>query len=538
MSPEGKYSLLPYALLLSAVCLLYGNTLFGGFVWDDNLFTSNQVYWSFDFGKIFFSLANGLEYQPVRDLTYLFDIAVWRGSSFGFHLTNLLLFVATVILAYRVAGEIQSLSGKPDSATPGWFVPFFAATLFAVHPQKSEVVAWITQRNTLLATFFFLLSICFFSSYLEKDEKKSFLFSLLAFFPAILSKATVVILPLLLLFLMVFKRRGGWRQGSFWLSLAPFFALSGGGAALHIAIARKTTVISSAYYGPFSERLAVAAQIPFFYLKKSLLPIDISAFYAENFSTSIGSARVLTSAALLIAFIALAFLLRRRFPEILLGGGWFAITLLPVSNLFATSPVTADRYLFLPSFGLAFTAASLMSRIRLPLKLTISILLLLISLLASVTFRQNRIWHDDISLWSETSRRSPQVSGVWFNLGRALHRTPQLSMALEAYLRAIKLDPFDIRPLDNAATLFPSTRGSIRERHELVRSLVEQMPGYPAGLPQIGDTPLEWRDPDAAEELFLYLLAAEPQSRHLRLATANFYRKMGANDRAEAILRR
>jgi tetratricopeptide (TPR) repeat protein len=327
------------------------------------------------------------------------------------------------------------------------------------------------------------------------------------------------------------------RLGGFWYALAPFFALAAVGAAFHLSIAKKTTVISAAYYGEFSERLGVALQIPFFYLGKFFLPTGISPFYAENFETSLLAPRTLLSALFLAGIALLLWLLRKKYPELLLGSGWFAITLLPVSNLFATSPVAADRYLFLPSFGLAFALVSMAGRITLPSPVKVSIAALILALLATVTFRQNRIWHDEISLWSETARRSPQVAGVWFNLGRALQKTPQLSFALEAYLRAIKLDPADIKPLDNAAALFPATRGSIRERHDLVMSLAEQMPDYPAGLEQIGNVQREWRYPDAAEELFFYLLAADPNSKHLRLAMANFYRKMGANDRAEAILR-
>lgn len=532
MSPEGKNIFIPYALLIAVTVMLYGNTLSGGFVWDDGLFTANQVYWSFDFGKIFFSLANGLEYLPIRDLSYLFDIAVWRGTPFGFHLTNLLLFAVIVILVHQLAGRLTLFFSSADNSAPQWFVPLLTALFFAAHPLKSEVVAWITQRNTLLATLFFLVSLSCFFRYLEKDEKKMLAVSLAAFILALLSKAIVVTLPLLLLFFMVLKDSAAWRQGKFWTTLAPFFVLSGAAVALFLAIARQTSVISAAYYGSFSERLAVAVQIPAFYLKKTLLPTDLSAFYAENFAQSLYSSAVLLSALLLALLTAVAWLLRKKCPEIILGGGWFIITLLPVSNLFATSPVAADRYMFLPSFGLAFTAAALLGRLRLPLQGLIVLPLLILSVFAALTFRQNRLWHDDISLWRHVSGRSPGIAGVWYNLGRALHRTPQLSLALEAYLHACKLDPADLKSLDNAASLFPSSRGSIAARHELVKALADQLPPYPAGLSLIGYTAGEWQHPDAAEELFLYLLSADRQSVMLQLALANLYRKLGAFERA------
>ena len=516
--------------LLVAVCLaVFGNSLSGGFVWDDNLFSANQVYWGYDLKTIFLGLANGLEYQPVRDLTFLFDILVWRGSTFGFHLSNLLIFTAATLLVMRLAERLCRRC-LPDSASS--LIPFVTALIFAVHPLKSEVVAWVTQRNTLLATLFFLLATLLFIRWQEEGGNRLLAYSCSVFLLAVFSKATVVVLPLLLAFLLM----TGKAEKKNWLALLPFLAVAALGAGLHLTIAGKSSVISASYIGSFQERIAVAMQIPFFYLKQTVFPANISAFYVDDFSRSLSSPGPLLAALALVMLAGLVWLLRRKLPEVTIGFGWFIITLLPVSNLFATSPVVADRYLFLPSAGLAFMLAALLSRLFRTTSAHLAVCGVLLLPLSVMTVKQNKVWHDDITLWSATAKHSSGVAGVWFNLGRALHRTPQLSLALEAYLRAVKLNPADIMALDNAASLFPSTRGSIRERHPLVRSLAEQLPDYPAGLEQIGGVPLAWRYPDAAEELFLYLLAADPQSRHLRHALASFYRKMGAEDRAAAIL--
>ena len=521
------------AAVLALLCVIFfGNALLGGFVWDDNLFSANQVYWNFDLRTILFGLANGLEYQPVRDLTYLWDILVWRGSPWGFHLTNLLLFIAVTLLVQRLAVALYSRFINGSQASLG---PFITALLFAVHPLRSEVVAWVTQRNTLLATLFFLLATILFLRW--QAEKKGLLLgvSCICFSLALLAKATVVVLPLLLVLLLLVRKDGEKRTPAEWLALIPFAIIAAAGAALHLTIAGRTTVITATYFGSVQERLAVALQIPFFYLKQTLLPTAISAFYVDGFSRSLVSPGSLAAALALIITLCACVALLQRLPELALGFGWFIITLLPVSNLFATSPVIADRYLFLPAVGLAFAITVLMERLLQGNGKLLCVAALVAVPLGGMTFAQNRIWHDDISLWSATASRSPQVAGVWFNLGRAWHRTPELSMALEAYLRGVSLDPSDIRSLENAAAIFPSTRGALTMRKELVLDLAAKLPPYPSGLSLLGFTKTAWRHPDAAEELLLSLLAAERGSYRLQLALANLYLQVGAFDRAKGI---
>jgi protein O-mannosyl-transferase len=539
MFPDGKYKPVTFAVLSLVVILLYFNTLSGGFVWDDNLFAANQVYWRFDVRKILFSLANGLEYQPVRDFSFLFDIFVLRGSPFGFHLTNLLLFTVIVLLVYRLAEKLADLcSTEGRELRGGNLVPLLTALLFALHPLRSEVVAWITQRNTLLATLFSLVALVLFFRHLDgKGGKRLLVVSVIAYILALFSKATVVVLPLLLLFLIMMRRTR--RPAAGWLILSPYFIAAALAAGLHISIARKTNVLGAAIIGGgWWERLAVALQIPWFYLRKLFFPTGMSVFYSVKFSTSLISPAIIPSIVVLFVTIGGGWVYRRRFPEIWLGLGWFYIMIIPVSNVFNTNPTVADRYIFLPSIGISFMVAALAGRLfamgRARIIVGAAVVPMLV-ILALQTFRQNRYWHDDISLWSVTSARSPGVAGVWFNLGRAWHRTPRLGMALDAYLKSLSLDPCGIESLENAAALFSSSQGSLDYRKELVGELTAQLPPAPAGLALIGHKDIPWPHPDAAEALFLKLLDLDPDSVELQLALANLYFKVGAPDRAAYI---
>jgi len=162
-------------------------------------------------------------------------------------------------------------------------------------------------------------------------------------------------------------------------------------------------------------------------------------------------------------------------------------------------------------------------------------LALLLLVLGVMTHGRNRVWQSDIALWSDTAVRSPAVAGVWYNLGRAWHRTTRLGLALDAYLRAVRLDPADAKALDNAAALIPSAEGGLGYRRELVTGLAAQMPMAPAGIALIGHNDTPWSRPEAGEALFLRLLETDTESVELRLALANLYLKVGAPERAAAL---
>src|SRR5512143_3247937 len=82
-----------HLVLLFIVTAVYSHCVKNGFVWDDRIFLiGNSVYKNFDMSHILFARANGVEYLPVRDLTYAIDYAFWGENPFAFHVTNLIIF--------------------------------------------------------------------------------------------------------------------------------------------------------------------------------------------------------------------------------------------------------------------------------------------------------------------------------------------------------------------------------------------------------------------------------------------------------------
>lgn len=86
-------------------------------------------------------------YRPLTRLSLAADYAVWGTWPTGYHLTNVLLGVLTVLLAHRFFARVVSTS-----------VAALAAVFFACHPVRAQSVGMVTARSDLIATTFALLA--------------------------------------------------------------------------------------------------------------------------------------------------------------------------------------------------------------------------------------------------------------------------------------------------------------------------------------------------------------------------------------------
>jgi hypothetical protein len=100
-------------------------------------------------------------------------------------------------------------------------------------------------------------------------------------------------------------------------------------------------------------RLLTMLQIVPRWLRLLAWPAHLQIDYSPNeivASTHLAGQELL-GLALLIAFVAIAWIARRRAPVVTFGLAWCAIALFPVSNIVPTGIVLAERTLFLPSVG-------------------------------------------------------------------------------------------------------------------------------------------------------------------------------------------
>src|SRR4051794_35258785 len=136
-------------LLLGAVVFAYYPVRRAGFIWDDDLYVTNNPLLTAPDGlrKIWFSLSSPSQYFPLTYTTFRVERALWGLNPFGFHCVNILLHVANALLVWHLLARLK-IAGA-----------WLAAAIFALHPVQVESVAWITERKNVLMCLFFLLAL-------------------------------------------------------------------------------------------------------------------------------------------------------------------------------------------------------------------------------------------------------------------------------------------------------------------------------------------------------------------------------------------
>jgi len=188
---------------------------------------------------------------------------------------------------------------------------------------------------------------------------------------------------------------------------------------------------------PRFSAVVTAAQ----YARKLILPLHLNYFHIFQATRSVTPAFLISLAAL-IAVGAVAF--RQATPSaVRYGLFWMALTLAPAMNLTGVGQnVMAERYLYLPSVGLAWIAGLgwewWAARQRRP-AWTAGIAILCAGAWQSMA--RNADWRDDFTLLRKTVAQSPGAGILHNNLAGVYVERNDLEHALEEERLAVKLEP-------------------------------------------------------------------------------------------------
>ena len=442
---EIKLAICIIFLVVLALWVYWGSTG-NQFVWDSvrYLFTYKDNISSLSFENLRWMATslNFYNWHPLTWFSYALDYQFYGGLSlWGYHLSNNILHAINGVLVFVLvltilglvypASETFSMKRDDDSLVAA----LMAASLFVVHPQNVESIAWVAERKNLLSQLFMMLSLLSYVKYATASQAvklKWYLLTLGMFFLAVLSKPMAVTFPAVLLLADVYplRRTSLLKPGlcsidqqtnlRLFIEKIPFFLLT---LVLVLATlkAQETAILEM----PILQRVVNATHSTILYLENFVFPISLNPHYPYFVVTGVASALKALLVILVFSVITMTaiFAWRKQKPAFIIAWLFYLGTLVPVLGLVTVGAQgAADRYTYFPTLVLYLLLAAgiylvLKGGSKLKKILLYTAVVSVVFLFAFKTSQQIRVWQNEHSLWSYVIELDPDNMFANNNLG-------------------------------------------------------------------------------------------------------------------------
>jgi protein O-mannosyl-transferase len=481
-------------IILSVTFLAFANTIFNGFAYDDtSQILQNQLIRNWSnlpdaltkevwFWRVLQDKDPNKQAGPTtayyRPVFIVYLMIGWHlfGTTQAalWHLANILMHLLAVYFVFKILEKI----------TGDLRVTAIATLLFAVHPLRSESVAWISGSTDLFLALFLLPSFYFYMCYREEGRLNDLIYSLILFLLAAFSKEPAVALPI---FIAAYEILIHNRQKPLAEKLKPAiqYSLIFLGVTLCYFMMRYQALgffLSDKNFKSY-PREQIFMTIPLVIVKYIGLlfwPFNLSIFHQTEMVKSPLSYRFFLPLIILIAIAAVLWKLREstmaRFAIL-----WFAIHLLPVLNLNALAEdfLVQERYVYIPSLGFSLLMA--MALVKIPIEkllvfnnrrtAQVVVVVIIAMIFTGKTVAQNTSWKDDLTLWSHGQEVASDQPMANFILGHFYVKQQQPQKVIEIFEHYLELKPDNVMVLTNLANAHLLMFEANQNRSHLTRGI-------------------------------------------------------------------
>lgn len=431
--------------------VLYGNTLTGQFVFDDEYFTQRPELRSAAYiPKIWFQpLANvdnpilADTYRPLVTLSMMANFLAFGENPVSFHAVNIILHGLVTWLFFLL---VRRLSGSA-------FIALTAGAVFMSMPVHTEAVAFIKAREELLGSMFFLASWHFFLNARDMaGKRRRFLFlSVASFFLSCLSKEFLLIGPAIFISLSFIQHKLLIIQAlrmmlpyavaaavycvMWWIGLGGKFPLEN----LH------SYAVNPIAYAEVPVRIMTAVAIGGLYIGKTIIPMGLSATYRYNhfpLVESLADGRFWLGAAALSVLLWAIMWKKVRHTGLFTGAFWFLLAYFPFSKfIFTGGEYIAERWVYMPSMGIAVFMATLLDRFIASRRVAAAMVIVVVVAYGFLTVQRNVVWHTPESLYNSMIRSAPNSVFGYVWLARLYLSQGKVDQAEPYVLKAVSIYP-------------------------------------------------------------------------------------------------
>ncbi len=499
-------------------------------------------------------------YRPLVLLSYNMNYRLYKLKPRGFHLTNVIVNAAVCLAVFMFIFLLFK----------NMLLAFLTALIFASLPLHTENVAWISGRTDVFASFWMFLSLSVYTCARRRESPPLLALALLSFVPALFCKeiAAVFFLIILLLDLTFFRSSGRGVSDSkmpehkkarnVLLALSPLYylVLTGIYFAFRIFLSGTNMSIYERYVPGVLKSIALVLTIFSGYIYKIVFPFMLNAEYDAPVPKSALNPHAIAGLAILLLAAYGIFKYRDK-KEYALGAGFFLIALAPVLNIIPLGEISAERFLYFPSFGYALVLGSLFTtafsrniswinpptapnnkKLSLPAEKTAAgsggILLVLVILLAAYsarTFMRNMDWKNEETLFTATAHAAPQSARAHLNLANVHIRGGRPRKAIPEIEKALEINPDYVEAMGNLAGVYKNLGYNEKARVLILRAL-KLAPTEPELYNNLGTLYVGENNFAQAEKQFEKALAFNPSYNEARFNLAMVKMKKGDYDSA------
>jgi len=480
-----KYYLPRCSLLVLLGLLIYAQTFHFDFVFDDYIFVvTNPFIKNFNNFPVMwhaFSMTR-LVGMGSFALNYYFN----QLEPQGYHIFNFVVHLFAVGLVWALADLLfKMVKWLPAKEPLIKNMPFMIALLFLVHPCQTQAVTYITQRFESMATVFYLGTMYFYlrARLSTRGKHMILFFGLAGFFSVlgIMTKEVVLTIPVMIL-------------ASEWILFPAkdnkrLYAVLVIGSILLYLLFRKLihtnlncffdSSPSESHDGDYltpARYLLTQLRVFLTFLRLLVFPINQRLDYDYPASTGFFHPPLTLVGLLVMGFmIWLIINLRRRLPLISFGMAWMLITF--SINLAPRSNVIFEHKLYLISFGFFLSVVAGLSVLVKNRMTLLKMLFCIITVLTIVSIQRNKVWANELTLWEDNIKTSPNKARVNASLGRSYGSIGRYDEAIYYFTRAIAIRPDNIT-YENRGIIY-SNKGQNDKALEDLSTSITMDPNYP-----------------------------------------------------------
>jgi tetratricopeptide (TPR) repeat protein len=401
--------------------------------------------------------------RPLRELTFLLDFVAFGNNPFGYHFQQLFWHGLNAILVYVLARKLFSRS----------LPAFFGALLFLVHPLNVEVVANISNRKDSLSLAFSIFSVLIFGWAHQSQKSRRlvlFLGSVILYLVACQAKQNALLVPLLWFayeYRFISPDQRLLAKLSPIKSLMVLFGLSctayiwklisiGGIGKLQ---SNAWEIISRANYYPKPDLTDYVQLLLKFWgtmIPKIIWPVNLAPAYAIPAPGTWFDFQIVLSIITIIAALALLFHSGKQHnSNVFFALVWCLVFWLPVSNLWPSVMLAADRYWYAILPGLIFLFLHAAEKfVEIYRKTAVTIITCICVFFAFQSFQQSQHWSNNAVLWEHTLAVNPESSVANHNMGITLYLSGKPRQAIKYLNKALSLSPYDQKCYYNLYQIF------------------------------------------------------------------------------------